>query len=468
MKDFVTRFGLGVIVLSVLIVLVAYVAVTMNKDVEVIPEGIPVEMEEKDLPELEEDKDPVVAAMESKDINYCEYVDDETRKEACKKSVFNSRVFEKAMESYNPELCNEISNERAKESCILIAQSGKDHVGNMDSEYLGHKSLAAGDVDLAIEQFENTISEGSADYDVYASISIAYAEKALKEQEKGNDRTVYLEKAFENIEKAKALEPSNSEVYRVQGYINEIVPDYPKAIESYNKAIELDDRNIDAYAGRGHTNRLIGALPMALSDFETAAELDTDNSNIFVYANLCNLENVFGRVEDSIKYCEMVINIDSEHTAFKLEAYMNLAENHLNNKDYDKAENFLLNAESISSKDSNLYATFAKLYNYKGEFEKSEEKAKRAIELSPTKVFGYEMLSYSYYLQEKFEESISQSLKGLDLVEDDVSLLEGSKLNQELRFYFLLSDSYERIGDNENKDKYRSLAESLNSQAGEI
>ena len=245
----------------------------------------------------------------------------------------------------------------------------------------------------------------------------------------------------------------------MEGYINEIKPDYGVALASYDKAIEIDVDNVFAYVGRGHVNRMLGTLDNAITDFTKAAELDQDKKVIQIYINLCNLEYSRSKYAEASKNCEIVTQQENADPVFLSGAYQTLAMVYISQRDYARARSNLITATTITPNDPNLFIAFAKLNIYEEKYTESEVHARKAIELSPVKATAYLALAQALYMQEKNQESIQTAEKGIMLVNNDVSLLAPNKPATERDLNYIIAHNYRELGDEENQEKYLKAGE---------
>lgn len=157
---------------------------------------------------------------------------------------------------------------------IITKDSGINKYDNADVVKNSQISRLAslyneGDLDAAIAEAERYAEGG----DVTAMLALAsiYAQKASISFEEGE----YGRKALEVVDKVLAVDPKNSEAYRIAGYVYEINNQYDKSIEAYDTSIELDSSNALAYSNRGHAKWLLaGENDSATSDYKKALEID--------------------------------------------------------------------------------------------------------------------------------------------------------------------------------------------------
>lgn len=397
-------------------------------------------------------------------IDTCTCIDDEKLKETCINSTSDKINYDRALAYLDEDLCGAIVSEQGQDSCFAAVKNSVTQLREKDPQRLA-EIYAMAHNENAISNYEKLIDNGSIDIKDYLALALAYAEKGLMEQEQGKSQDAYVNKAFDVLEKAKAIDSKNSEVYRVEGYINEIRPDLDRAMNNYNEAIKFDSKNILAYVGRGHLNRIKGTLESAVSDFNMAASLDENKENSSIYTNLCNLEFSRGNSDVAVKNCEIVVKDKKADPVFRSEAYQIMAVIFVQNKNVTQARTYLLNAKTLTPNDANLYVEFSKLNIFEKRYQDSEENARKAMELSPKKASAYLALSHALYMQGEFDESIDYAQQGITLVKSDVSLLVSVKPVMERDLNYSIANSYRQMGNSEKQSEYEKKAqESMNNK----
>jgi tetratricopeptide (TPR) repeat protein len=411
-----------------------------------------------DLPKLEcgqlNDSDAYKKAIVERNMDFCGCIQEDGPKSTCQETMLDAELADQALTQMNQAICNEIKIKERKEGCLAVVGQGIAYLKINDPKRLAQLNSQNHNNDYAISSYEELLKESTNDIKNYIELASAYAEKGLAEQGQGRSQSPYVEKAFATIEKAKAIDNNNAEVYRVEGYINEIKPDYIRAIYLYDKTIEIDAKSSHAYVGRGHTKRMMGILEGAVEDFRKAAELDVDKDIISIYTNLCNLEGSRSNYEEAIKNCKIVTEKKEIDPVFQSDAYQLMAMIFMRNKDYIQAKNYLLTAKTLTPLDANLFVKLSRLSILEEKYGEAESNARRAVELSPTKAMSYLALSQVLYMQEKYQESIAAAEKGISLVKNDVSLLAPSKPATERDLNYSISNNYGQLGNAEKQNEY--------------
>lgn len=410
-----------------------------------------------DLPKLKcdfgSDQDAYNEASNNNNLDACSCIGDEAMRDMCTTSTMDIILYGRALDNLDITLCENIRTQVHKDSCNSVVKDSIEQLKKNDPQRLADIYFLSSN-EKSIELYEELTASDQKNIINYTALALAYAEKGLREQEQGGDQSSYVNKAFETIEKAKAIDNNSSEVYRIEAYINEIKPDYTAALNLYNKSIELNDKNVMAYVGRGHVNRMIGSLEMAVEDLKKAATMDTEKNITQIYSNLCNLENSRSNYEEAVKNCKIVVENENADPIFKSSAYQTIASILSLGGDLAQAKNNMLKAKLLTPRDSNLFVKLSKLNILEKRYDDSETNAREAIQISPTKATSYLALSHALYMQEKYKDSIAAAQKGLELVKDDVSLLTPSKPAIERDLNYSISNNYGQLGDSAKQKEY--------------
>ena len=410
---------------------------------------------------FQDDEAAFDAAVEETDIFFCDCVKNEERKAVCKKVTMETKSFNQALAQYDTELCQQILDKERQKACLSVVQSGIDYIKNKDPQYLAVIYSQNNNFNKAVELYEGLIAQEPTNLAYPLGLASAYAEKGLMEHKESE----YMNKALSLIEKAKAVNDKDPEVFRIEGYVYETKPDYEKALASYNKSLELDKNYILSYVGRGHTYRLMGTLNEALEDFRQAAKLDSRKENFDIYSNLCILASTRSDLEkEALQNCQIVVKSEAASSAAKVNAYQVMADLYMNQNRLAEAESNLLSAQTYASNDPNIFISFARLYIYKKDYAAAEKNANDALKLDPLKTTAYDTLSYVLYQQGKTQEAIAAAQKGLEVIDQDVSLLFSQKPTVKKRLYYNLANVYFYLKDKDNEMKYKKLGDQVEKE----
>ena len=410
-----------------------------------------------------DDQKALSDSVENRNINTCDCIKENTAREECYSSVVDVMTYKNAIDQLDELLCDEVSSDFLKKNCHKIVNNKVDEYSEDYPGYLASVYLKSHNNEKAIEVLEKVVKNDKNNSEALVSLAMSYAEQGLKMQEKGEDHSVIVQKALNTIGKAKLLDEKNSEVYRVEGYIYEIKPNYEQAMTAYDEAIKLNKNNALAYAGQGHVFRMMGVLDKAVELLNKAASIDVDNKYQHIYTNLCSLENSRSNNKKTIENCNIVIKAENFDPVFKSEAHQIMASVFMNanQKDYKLAKKHLMEARSLVPIDANLFVTMAKLDLLTGRYDEAEKNVGEAIKIAPTKAMSYLVLSKILYAKNSKEAAIEAAKKGLELADEDVSLLTPSKPAIKRDLYYIIADSYDALGDKSQKEIYRGRGDML-------
>ena len=145
-----------------------------------------------------------------------------------------------------------------------------------------------GDLDGALSVANGILSNNPNDIAALLAKASALAEKGsleFKEQEYGMQAIAVAQQVL-------ALDPNNSEAWRIIGYSSEIMQQYDAAHDAYAKAMALNPKNSLAVSGDAHAWDLQGEMDKAEIGYKKALSLDQNNAaakvglaRVLVYQN---------------------------------------------------------------------------------------------------------------------------------------------------------------------------------------
>lgn len=401
-------------------------------------------------------------AMETKDLFVCNCIIDAEHKGICKEKVIDSLIYTRALRTYDETLCEEITDESTAEIC-KEATLGLIEYADFDSNpsqeaYIDSKALNFDDAIVILEE-KITEVEGKDAVSDLLLLSITYANSYLFEHKLNN-----LEKAFAAVAKAELIVPNEPEVYRVKGFVYEVQPDLDKAIENYSKAIDLSPNYLLTYINRGHAYNKAGRLYMAVDDFEKASELDVNKEYAELYVQMCRLYATNSEfTEKAIENClfaydNFKVRLNSDELSGTQLVLGNL---YFRAGRFEEALDRFKIALTIYPKSTDTLSWIARVHNAKSNFEEAENYARKAIAINPVKTTAHKELGIALLNQGKYDEAIEISLKGLEYVAGDASLLIPSKDTNIKILYYILSDAYASKGNNAKANEYKQLGDAL-------
>jgi tetratricopeptide (TPR) repeat protein len=413
------------------------------------------------LCDFESDGEAFIVASDTGNKAICACINEESTRKNCETTVSEKDYYIQAIESFDISLCEEIEEEIPREACKSVVSSGIDFVSESEPKYLAHYYNKAQNVDGAIALLETDIEENGDLFDPLITLTMAYSQKMLVEY----NQDELFQTALDTVDRAIALSPESPVGYTAKGYLYEIQPDLLEAIKQYNIALEKSPDYIPAYIGRGHAYNKKGVLGLALADFEMAKQLDVGTFYQSIYANLCRLYASRGPdyLDDAIGNCLIVIETDFfDSTADNIMgAHITLADLYMVAERYDEAYTQIQEALVQLPNSPDAHVTLSKYYFLTEDYPMAEEAASDCLEEDPMRAACYYSLSRAQYMQDKLDDAIEAALKGLEVLDDDVSLLIPNKPTIEGLLYYQLANTYYYLGDETNELKYKELGDAI-------
>lgn len=103
--------------------------------------------------------------------------------------------------------------------------------------------------------------------DSRSALALAFYAEVLIDQQK-------IDQANQNVKQALAIDATLMDVYRVSGYLQESVGNYPQAIDAYKRALQIDPNLTFLYMSIGVNYRNIRQYESALEFFSRAARIN--------------------------------------------------------------------------------------------------------------------------------------------------------------------------------------------------
>ena len=190
-----------------------------------------------------------------------------------------------------------------------------------------------------------------------------------------------LEKAMEMINKAIAIDPSESRGYYIRGEIKMVKRDNIGVLIDYNKAIELAPNEPQYYVTRGHFNDVSGFPREATRDYSKAILLDS-----------------------------------SYHLAWFRRSYSYAVD-----MDYKKAMQDIDKAITLANKNPEYLMTKGKLLMIEENHEQSIEFLLSSLEIDTAYVEALSVIAECYFSMEKMDEYCHYNQKLIDAYPEDTS-----------------------------------------------
>lgn len=254
-----------------------------------------------------------------------------------------------------------------------------------------------GNYDQLIQSSKEVLQVEPKNIEALIALSITYAMKgSIEFTEKENGI-----KAIEYADQALALEPGNSEAYRVKGYAYEIQELYDLAHQNYDKAIELNPKNFQALSNKGHAYDLQGDFEKAEKYYELSKMVYPQSEHLLL--NLSRLYFKHGKLEDSIKSIQRLAST-SKNLRLVAEGYQILAEIYRNQNKYEEAKSTINSSLALSPNVPQTWVTRGRiLYDHilklstesdiENQLISIKESAERALTLNPNQATAYALLA---------------------------------------------------------------------------
>ena len=146
----------------------------------------------------------------------------------------------------------------------------------------------AGQVDRAIETYDQAIAERPDAAKLYYNRAVTYILK--------NDR----EKALSDLNKAIALQPKFADAYENRGVLMSVDGKADQAMDDFEAAISLSPRDVKFRENRANALSTLGRYSEALDEFDSALKIDPGNPALYLGRGrvLLFLQNTDASVED--------------------------------------------------------------------------------------------------------------------------------------------------------------------------
>lgn len=210
-----------------------------------------------------------------------------------------------------------------------------------------------------------------------------------------------FKKAISEFNKALEVEPDNIEAFSYLGHLYFSKEDFEKAASEFNKVLEVDPDNIEAIISVGHAYRVLKQYDDAEKYFKLACKKDPDNPR--AYNSLSSFYYSKERMPEAVQYYEK----GSEYHGvgnFKKAAV-----------EYEEA--IKLESDYIQAI-AGLGVAYAGLDQY----DKSEKYLKRVLEMEPYSFNVHGTLSYIYFKQERYNDSLEECRKAVQIKPNDATI----------------------------------------------
>ncbi|MGD2091342.1 MAG: sulfatase-like hydrolase/transferase [Candidatus Aminicenantes bacterium] len=292
--------------------------------------------------------------------------------------------------------------------------------------------------DEAIEILEKIVADSPEIIDAYLNLVIVYKRKKM------------LNKALEIAYKVLEQKPDYYAVMvNIVGILTDL-EDYEKAIEETNRFLKIFPEDHVLFSKLGLIYYYQNDLDTALVHLQQSVKLEEKSPfNLKKIGEIYILKEQYDKAEDYI------------NRALALVPKLKGANYHLGQiedarENYKKANDYY--REEIRLNPGAYKACYNLAGNLKraGDFNEAIEFYKKVIEIEPSFKMGYFMLANSYLEmgeEANYREAITLCQKGIALEPQDKETLFG---------YFIITNLYSRLGDQQNLSLYTKRGEQLN------
>ncbi len=255
---------------------------------------------------------------------------------------------------------------------LAAGRTGTSGAYDLYLQARGHlQRRGQGDIDQAIQMFQQAIQLDSKYALAYAGLGEAYWRKYRESSD-----TQWVEPARKNCQLALALNNQIAPVYLTLGIVEEGAGQHEQALEALNKAAQLEPSNPNVLSELGAVREAMGKFDLAESSFQAATKLRTDD-----WTSLNALGSFYyrrGRYPDAIPLFVKVTEMAPDDSL----GYTNLGATHAMAGQYDAAaENF---KKSLALRQTaSAYTNLGTIYYFLDRCAEAVPLMERASELAP-------------------------------------------------------------------------------------
>ncbi len=401
-------------------------------------------------------------AVNKPDMDLCGCIKEYAVGQACKGASGQATLNQQAIEQLDERICDEILDPAHKENCRSVVVGKIEHMQDQNKEGLAYTYINNNNNEKAIAILQEMISEDPEDTQALINIALAYSNQAIYDSLDDKEKASNIDEALASIKKAQAIEPDNSETYRMEAFIYESADKLPQAMVAYEKAIEMFPNDVALLSGLGHVESMAGYIKKAMETFELAAKLDTKLEYPAPWANLCRLQAGDSSLHTkALETCQKVIDMEAANANSRSEAYQIMAQILVMQGEIDLALDKLQQAIAMAPTNDNVYVSLASAYSKKNDWVSAEEMANKALKINGAKTAAHLELAKALYGQKKLVEALVSVERGLAGLESDVSVLLPSKPRIEMELDYLASKIHSEKGDERNAEKYKTEGDEL-------
>ncbi len=305
------------------------------------------------------------------------------------------------------------------------------------ANYEGYKSylkgllaLKKGKADVAISEFERTLSYDSDATTVYKDLSLAQMQqgnisaalesaKKLQELEKNNVKTQMFLGSFylsineltlakQSWEKVLELEPENemATVYLASYYYSD--NKLKESIDYWTKFLEQQPESAEGYFQLGLTQEKLGMLDEALESYKKVNEIKSEAQEGYLAR---------ARIYENKKEYKLAIQEYKEYAkrfSGNVAILTYLGKCYFEEKKYAEAEEVVLKAKEVSSDNVVLNYLLGMIYEKQGKIDEAIDVFEHIVKVEPL-ASNYTRLGYYYALKQDYKSAEKKFDKALEI-----------------------------------------------------
>jgi len=233
---------------------------------------------------------------------------------------------------------------------------------------LGNAYTLMGNIDLAIEKYQQSIRMNPFASETHTNLATAYRRKGK------------LDLAIETYKKALELDRQGEKKPKIYSNLGDVYFDkgmLEEAMESYENALKLNPSAYDVYWRRGILYYQKGLFDSAIEEFKKAVTVYPDYP--LGYNSLGIIHDLKGEHRLAIEYYKKAIVLMPDYA----EAYYNLGISYENLGELDEAVKTYQIALGLNPYYLKAYNNLGNVYYKKGEYEKAIQQYEKALKFDP-------------------------------------------------------------------------------------
>ena len=239
-----------------------------------------------------------------------------------------------------------------------------------------------------------------------------------------------LEKAIENLEKSKELDPQKEDVYHYLGMAYQDSKDLNQALEAYEKYVELhqkenpddwDEKDAEFWMRKGRAHLSLGdSVNLALGSESLNKAVELDSTMLSAFASLGYTYYKQEKYEEAIPLFLTKIELDSTDNFNPL---VYLAYSYIGLEEFPKAVDPLMKALEIQPENTDVRKTLARVYFSQENYKDATEQYRLVLQINPEECEMVAAYGYSLMRMENPTEAISPLRKAVKCYPNDISYM---------------------------------------------